>query len=543
MHKYKFPKLRQTVGFNLLKRVFSLYVIIALLITLAHMYSEYNNAKSVIMNEMKTAEKAYRKQLTSVLWELNYELLDEIIDGILTSDSIVGVSLKIKNDNSMGNFGIVDMSKKVPINRQLNKQPITYEKNLYSYTFELFDLRNNNYSTGVNFGSITLYSNESTVYNKIKHNFLLIIINSIIKTFALWIIFLYISKRYLTQAFFEIIETTNNIDFHHLEEIKFKYNIDNNNEFDILKNTFEKMIKRLRISFEHVKNANLRNHELNKDLEQKVQDRTVDLEESNDELEQTIINLKEMQEKLIESEKMASLGGLVAGVAHEINTPVGVGLAGITHFVELSKNVKNDYHNNTLSEDRFEKYLESSSKIADLIQTNLERTAQLVQSFKQVAVDQTNEIKRDFELKQYLEDIVLSLNNVIKVKKITVNIDALEKITLSSYPGLFSQIITNLIMNSVKHAFQDTKEGHINITINKKIDNLELLYEDNGKGISEENLGQIFDPFFTTNREQGGTGLGLNIIYNIITNQLKGTISCTSKINIGTLFTISLPLK
>jgi len=543
MFKTKLPKLKQTVGFNLLKRVFSLYVIIAVMITFAHMYSEYNNQKNNIINEMKNAEKAYRKQLTSVLWELNYELLDEIIDGILTSDSIVGVSLKIKNDNSVGNFGIVDMSKKVRLSRQLNRRAITYQKNLYSYTFELFDIRNNNYSTGVNFGTITLYSNESTVYNKVKHNFLLIIINSIIKTLALWIIFLYISKKYLTQPFFEIIKTTDSIDFNHLKDIKFEHSVDNNNEFDILKETFEKMIKRLKVSYEHVKNANARNHELNKNLEQKVQNRTLDLEESNDELEQTITNLKNMQEKLIESEKMASLGGLVAGVAHEINTPVGVGLAGITHFLELTKNVKNDYENNSLSEDRFEKYLDSSSKIADLIHSNLERTAQLVQSFKQVAVDQTNEIKRDFELNQYLEDIVLSLSNVIKIKKITIKIDADEKITISSYPGFFSQIITNLIMNSVKHAFQDKENGHINISIHKKDDKLDLLYEDNGKGISKENLGQIFDPFFTTNREDGGTGLGLNIIYNIITNQLKGSITCTSKINRGTMFTISLPLK
>ena len=279
--------------------------------------------------------------------------------------------------------------------------------------------------------------------------------------------------------------------------------------------------------------------DFNKDLQEKVKERTSELEESNDELEQTVNNLKETQKRLVESEKLASLGGLVAGVAHEINTPVGVGITGITHFLEVTENVKKEYENNNLSEDVFKKYLDTSEELANLINTNLQRTAHLVKSFKQISSDQTSEEKREFYFKEYIEEILLSISNIIKRTQIKINIKCDEKLKINSYPGLFSQIITNLIINSINHAYKEREEGTILIEVIQKGNHLTLIYKDNGKGVSQKDLKKIFEPFFTTNRKGGGTGLGLNIIHNIITSNLKGEIVCHSQEGKGIEFVIT----
>jgi len=279
----------------------------------------------------------------------------------------------------------------------------------------------------------------------------------------------------------------------------------------------------------------------NKQLQQMVYDRTEELEEANEELQVTINNLKQTQNQLIESEKLAGLGSLVAGVAHEINTPVGIGLTGITHLLEETNKINNLYKEEKMSQDDFEHYLSVSNELSNLINTNLSRTAQLVKSFKQISFDQTSEEKREFKLIEYVHEILFSISNITKKKNLHIDIISEEEIKINSYPGAFSQILTNLIINSINHAF--TKE-HTNKKIVLKFikheKHVEFIYEDNGKGIKEENLEKIFDPFFTTNRKKGNTGLGLNILYNIITQTLNGTIKCKSKENEGVKFIITL---
>ncbi|PHR73083.1 MAG: hypothetical protein COA66_04615 [Arcobacter sp.] len=287
-----------------------------------------------------------------------------------------------------------------------------------------------------------------------------------------------------------------------------------------------------------------------KTLENEVKQRSIDferaneeLEDSNEELQTMIQNLKNTQKKLIESEKMASLGGLVAGVAHEINTPVGISLTGISHFEEISKEINKLYKNDEMSQESFEEYLSTSYELSSLIHKNLRKAADLVRSFKQVAVDQSSEEKRTFNVSKYAHEVLLSLHSFTKKTKIDIIVNSKDDITINSYPGAFSQIITNLVMNSIIHAFIEGERGKIIIDLEKKNDNLFVTYQDNGRGIKKEHLYKIFDPFFTTNRDNGGSGLGLNIIYNIITSRLNGKITCESIENEGILFLIILPLQ
>jgi len=282
--------------------------------------------------------------------------------------------------------------------------------------------------------------------------------------------------------------------------------------------------------------------ELNEHLEKKVDNRTRELKEANDELQNTLMELKETQNYLIHAEKMASLGDLVAGVAHEINTPVGMSLTGITHFIDITNELNETYLKDEMSQDDFEKYLKYSLELSNSINSSLVKAANLIRSFKEVSVDQSSDAQRTFNMKDYLEEILLSLHHEIKRKKHNIHIDCEDDLVITSCPGSFSQILTNLIMNSFIHAFKGNIVGNIIIEVQRDNDILFLTYTDDGRGIAQENLSKIFDPFFTTNRQDGGSGLGLNIIFNIVNTTLKGKIECSSLENIGVEFKIIIPL-
>ena len=276
----------------------------------------------------------------------------------------------------------------------------------------------------------------------------------------------------------------------------------------------------------------------NRTLEQEVKARTQELSE-------TLEALRATQTQLVEAEKMASLGGLVAGIAHEINTPVGIGVTAASHLEKNTQVFVETYKSGGMRRSDLEKYLSTASQSSQMILSNLNRAAELIQSFKQVAVDQLSEEQRIFGVKVYLEEIV---NNYLRPElkrtshEIAIHCD--ENLTLDSYPGALSQVVTNLVMNSLTHAYEAGEKGRLVFDI-KQVNERTLVFEysDNGVGISEEHLNQIFDPFFTTKRAQGGSGLGLHLVYNIVTQKLNGTIRCESELGVGTKFIIELPIQ
>jgi len=260
-------------------------------------------------------------------------------------------------------------------------------------------------------------------------------------------------------------------------------------------------------------------------------------------LSNTLQDLEKTQDKLVESEKLASLGGLVAGVAHEINTPLGIALTGVTYFDEITINIKSLYNKEEMSKDDFESYLNKSQSISTQVLTNIQRASNLIQTFKQVSTDQTNEKMREFNIKDYTDGIILSINSQLKKTNIKIINSISEEIIINSYPGAFGQIVTNLILNSIIHGYSSKEKGIITLNIIQKKEKLVFEYKDDGKGISKKDLPHIFEPFFTTARGQGGTGLGLNILYNIVRKQFDGEITCTSEQNHGVNFSIVIPLK
>jgi signal transduction histidine kinase len=253
-----------------------------------------------------------------------------------------------------------------------------------------------------------------------------------------------------------------------------------------------------------------------------------------------INQIKEMEQRLIESEKMASLGGLVAGVAHEINTPVGVGVTAASSLQESCEHLESLYQTEKMKKTDLEEFIDISRESSHMILRNLERAAELIQSFKQVAVDQSSEARRRFNIKGYLEEVVQSLGATLRQSGITCVIDCPDEIEIDSHPGVFAQIVTNLIMNALTHAYEPGQEGQISIKGQSEGGRLTLEFADDGNGIPETILGKIFDPFFTTKRGTGGSGLGLSIVYNLVTKTLTGAIECHSVVGKGTVFTVRI---
>lgn len=278
----------------------------------------------------------------------------------------------------------------------------------------------------------------------------------------------------------------------------------------------------------------IENAQLYQNLEQRIEERT-------QELSQALGHLQKSQQQLVESEKMAALGGLVAGVAHEINTPLGVGVTAASNLKTEVKDFTALFETGKVRKVDLSDFLDMSQESSDILMTNLTRAAELVQSFKKVAVDFSNEKQQSFLVKSQIEEVLKSLQPQLKKTHHRIRVACDPTIRITSYPGEFAQIVTNLVMNSLFHAYDAEESGIIEFTIKQKTSQLEMLYQDNGKGIPQEHLNQIFEPFFTTKRGKGGTGLGMHIIYNIVTQKLQGNIRCESEVGKGVRFWIEIP--
>ncbi len=266
-----------------------------------------------------------------------------------------------------------------------------------------------------------------------------------------------------------------------------------------------------------------------------------DLEAANGQLRISLETLERTRDQLVQSEKMAALGELVAGVAHEINTPVGVGVTAASFLDGKTNEFKKSYATGELKRSELENYLQIVEEVSNSILINMERAAELISSFKQVAVDQSSESRRQFNLKEYIDEILLSLGPRYKKTEHTIDVVCESDIELNSFPGAFSQIFNNLIMNSLIHGFQRIEKGAITVNISRQGKDILFVYRDNGRGMSAEEKEKVFDPFYTTMRGKGGTGLGMSIVFNLMTQTLKGHIECESSPGKGVVFTMRFP--
>ncbi|WP_188259446.1 sensor histidine kinase [Azospirillum tabaci] len=272
-----------------------------------------------------------------------------------------------------------------------------------------------------------------------------------------------------------------------------------------------------------------------------------ELERRRQEAETALADLREAQEAMVRAEKLASLGALVAGVAHEINTPVGIAVSCASHLSDATAGLRRRAQSGELSKADFSRYLATATDTTALILTNCERAAKLIASFKQVAVDRASAERRAVNLNRYIQETLVSLEPKLRQGRHTISVSCPDGLVVDSYPGALSQILTNLVMNSVTHAFVDAQGaegqgGALTITVQEpEPGTVRLVYSDDGRGIPADHLPRIFDPFFTTRRGEGGSGLGLHIVHNLAVGALKGAISVDSAPGQGTRFVLTFP--
>ena len=268
-----------------------------------------------------------------------------------------------------------------------------------------------------------------------------------------------------------------------------------------------------------------------------------DLRASKEKAETALIELSETQKNLIDSERLAALGGLVAGVAHEVNNPIGISLTVASSLARRADQFEGELKSDVpLRRSQLEEFVTASRDAARKLVANLLRAAELIQSFKQVAVDRSHAERRQFNLDEATGQIVASLRPVLKKAPITVAVDVPAGLTVDGYPGSYGQILTNLFLNAANHAFPAGQAGTIAITAKPQgEDDIEIVFADNGTGMTPDVQRQAFDPFFTTRRNDGGTGLGLHIVHNLVTQQLSGRMMLESGPGQGTTFRIIMP--
>lgn len=281
--------------------------------------------------------------------------------------------------------------------------------------------------------------------------------------------------------------------------------------------------------------ARVKNHLMIRQLELR-------LIEKNEKIAASLQQSAELQSQLIASEKMASLGRAVAGIAHELNTPMGLSVTATSYLVEKSKKVRQDFSDKRLTTDGMRVFLDAVDETLEIIITSLNRSNEMVNNFKMVAVDVSSEKLRAFCLHDYLKRVINSLSPELNKTLHKVEI-AGDDLQVESYPGALSQVITNIIMNAVIHAYDEGDKGQILIRVVHDGANVHLNCSDDGKGMTSESLKKVFEAYYTTRAGEGGSGLGTNIIYELVTKNLQGQISCSSELGVGTMFTITLPIQ
>jgi PAS domain S-box-containing protein len=268
----------------------------------------------------------------------------------------------------------------------------------------------------------------------------------------------------------------------------------------------------------------------------------LEMRKSKDAAEAALRNLRETQNSLIEAEKLAALGRLVAGVAHEVNNPVGISLTVASSLERKTATFASEVERGDLRRSRLNDFLQTSRDASSQLVANLNRAAELIQSFKQVAADRNYSDQRTFDLGDLTEQVVMSLRPGLRKHHLTLNVNCQPNLAMNSYPGPYGQVLTNLFLNSVAHAFPDGTPGTVNIQVQEHgKDNVEVVFSDNGCGMSLDVRRRAFDPFFTTRRDQGGTGLGLHIVYSIVTTRLGGRLDLDSEPGRGTRIRMILP--
>lgn len=576
-------QINKSISRRLLVSVLSVYFVLTFIVTCAQIYADFKNTKDYISDELKNLEKTFSASLTRAIWELNTPQVVSISDGLLEIPMVRGVLIRDDNRELLTQGGgLTGMTSFTTSELSEEGLLISGKNGLFGYTFPLiFEFSGR--TTQV--GDVTLLSSREVVIERIFLTTIFLVISALVKTIFLILLFSMAFKKHLTNPLTELTNKIEHIDLANIEDSQLKVNQVDENELTVIQQSFNDLLGKFSRSQEELKQAqkqllktNDRLDQQNLMLEQEVAKKTANLSQAmmdlqkqkyqletqqknlkeeietrritetelvqkTQELERTIETLGMTQGKLIESEKLSALGGLIAGITHDVNTPIGVGVTATSYLSDKVLELEKKFEDKSLSATDLQSFISDSNQSIELLNNNLARASELISSFKQIAVDQASEAVRKINLKKYLNEIITSLKPKLKKANHTINIQCPDDIDMKVPAGAVSQIFTNFLLNSVIHGFEGVENGQINIAIEECDDEdmICITYSDNGHGVSEEQLNKLFDPFYTTKRDEGGSGLGTNIAYNLVKQTLHGEIQASSKEGEGLTYNIKLP--
>ncbi len=572
--------LQNSLSKRLLTSVLSVYFLLTFVVTCGQVLAEYYNTKDYIRSELTTLQRTFSGSLTRAIWELNTPQTVTIAEGLLAIPMIEGIIVRDDSGEIISQLGR-SLDIRALYSEQLVQDASLIEdtpSGLFGYTFPLiFEFS----GRATQVGDVTLFSSREVVFSRIMISIYFLVGNAMIKTTFLIFLFLMAFRKQLTQPLAALTDQIEELELNNLEGTRIEIETTEHNELKVMEESFNKLIGKVveyKKELEHTQQQLIASNEKldqqNVMLEQEVARKTsnlsqamMDLQQQKYELEKQKLNLQEeierrkhteeelidkqgeleryneelniAQEALVGSEKMAALGGLVAGITHDINTPVGIGVTATSFLEERLNQIEVAYKDKTLSPKALEEFINDARQSANLLTTNLARASELVASFKQIAVDQASEAVREINFNDYLHEIVRSLQPKLKGTKHKVSIDCPEDLTLNLPAGAISQIFTNMIMNALIHGFEGIEKGQIDIKVVDSDDKVNITFRDNGRGVDADKLSKLFDPFFTTKRNQGGSGLGTHITYNLVKQTLGGDIEVHSEPGKGLSYEIS----
>jgi len=468
--------------------------LITLVATLSQLYFDYQFEKNDINAQIRQIESSSLASLENSLWDISPEQIQLQLDGIAKLRDIEHVSLN------------------TPFNEQyqsgLRRSELVREKE--------YQLHHTDADKEYLLGTLRIVISLENLQQRLMDKTLLILLTQALKTFLVSLFILSLFHHLITQHLAKMAKYAKEISLDNLNQ-PLTFNRKQSasaDELSLVADALNTMQANMHSDFNKRKNAEHKLFELNQQLEKRVEQRTQALKNSNQELQASLDNLQKTQTQLIESQKMASLGNLVAGVAHEISTPLGIGYTAASYLEQQAQKYSGELADITL---------ESSQMICQ----HLERAASLVTAFKQVSVDQASQKRRPFNLEGYLKEIILSLKPKLRNSNTSVDIQCHSQLILDSYPGSFYQIINNLVINSLIHARASTDEKiHIGINVSCVDRDITIDYTDDGQGLDLQWINNVFEPFATSKRSIGCSGLGMHICYNLVHHLLKGEIYC-----------------
>jgi signal transduction histidine kinase len=580
-----------SISRKLLTRVLSVYFVLTICVTGVQIVVEYFYTKSNINSELLTLQKTIRGSLTRAVWELNTQQAVAISEGLIDIPLIKGITVTDEANNIITQLGEVlsipnqrsqdNLTQLTSLTALSEHQSISsLSDGLFGHSFPLiFEFQDRTTTVG----TVTLLSSNDVIFSRIDVGIYFLIGNALVKTAFLVFLFLLAFTKLLTEPLQELIDQMKQLDLNDPEASKFHILNAEKNELSILEDAYNNLIdeliefqEKLSLSQRETNLANDKLDEQNFALEQEVAKKTstlsstllrmeiqqremltqqkqlteennrrrkteITLMNTNKDLKSSIHELSKAQDRLLEAEKMSSLGQLSAEVSHEINTPIGISITSTSYLSDIINKLNQDINEQKLSKRTIDLFIANAKQSVALLSNNLQRSAELITSFKQVAVDQTNDKVRLICVAKYLDEIIQSIHPKLKKTTHRIKVNCDPHIEIFTHPGAIAQIVINLLINSITHGFNDINRGEMTIDISLENHRLIIDYRDNGAGLEADELAQLFNAFYTTKSDKGGTGLGTHIVRNLVEDTLNGSIYAKSELGQGLSYQITLP--